>query len=119
MAQAPDPGLYPFLTFAGLVAAGATGALIRSVIWGTEETTPTTSLLFGGVAGFVVGLAYLIPQWVGAPGVLEASATEVGATDKIQFMSALLVAIPAGVGFDTVLTRWKKQAENLPIRAPG
>ena len=24
-------------------------------------------------AGFVVGLAYLIPQWVGAPGVLEAS----------------------------------------------
>lgn len=119
MAQTPDPGLYPFLTFAGLIAAGATGALIRSVIWGAEETTPSTSLLFGGVAGFVVGLAYLIPQWVGAPGVLEASATEVGATDKIQFMSALLVAIPAGVGFDTVFTRLKKQAENLPIGAPG
>jgi hypothetical protein len=52
---------------------------------------------------FAVGLAYLIPQWVGAPGVLKPSATVVEATDKIQFVSALVVAIPAGVGFDTVL----------------
>jgi hypothetical protein len=119
MAQAPIPGLYPFLTFAGLIAAGATGALIRSVIWGAEQTAPTTSLLLGGVAGFVVGLAYLVPQWVGAPGVLAPSATVVEATDKIQFASAVLVAISAGVGFDTVFTRLKKQAEDQPIGAPG
>ena len=62
MAQAPAPGLYPFLTFTGLIAAGATGALIRSVIWGAEQTAPSTSLLLGGVAGFVVGLAYLVPS---------------------------------------------------------
>jgi hypothetical protein len=61
VAKVPKPELYPFLTFAGLIAAVATGALIRSVIWGAEETAPTTSLLLGGVAGFVVGLAYLIP----------------------------------------------------------
>jgi len=119
LAQAPDPGLYPFLTFAGLIAAGATGALIRSVIWGVEQTAPTTSLLLGGVAGFVVGLAYLIPQWIGAPGVLEVATTAVKATDKIQFASAVLVAIPAGVGFDTVFTRLKKEAENQPISAAG
>ena len=119
VAQAPTPGLYPFLTFTGLIAAGATGALIRSVIWGAEETAPITSLLLGGVAGFVVGLAYLVPQWVGAPGVLVPSATVVGATDKIQFVSAVLVAISAGVGFDTVFTRLKKQAEDQPIGAPG
>jgi len=119
VAQAPTAGFYPFLTFTGLVAAGATGALVRSVIWGAEETSPTTSLLLGGVAGFVVGLAYLVPQWVGAPGVLEPSAKIVEATDKIQFVSAVLVAVSAGVGFDTVFTRLKKQAEDQPIGAPG
>lgn len=118
VAQAPSPGIYPLITFTGLVVAGATGALIRSVIWGAEETAPITSLLLGGVAGFVVGLAYLIPQWIGAPGVLEPSALEVMATDKIQFVSAVLVAFSAGVGFDTVFTRLKKQAEDQPISAP-
>ena len=69
----------------------------------------------GLLAGFVVGLAYLIPQWVGAPGVLEPTATSVSATDKIQFVSAALVAISAGVGFDTVFTRLKQQAADHPI----
>ena len=119
VAKQPGPDFYPFLTFAGLIAAGATGAMIRSVIWGADEGSPITSLILGGVAGFVVGLAYLIPQWVGAPGVLVPSAKEVGATDKIQFVSAVLVAISAGVGFDTVFTRLKKQAEDQTISAPS
>ena len=88
-------------------------------MWGAEQTAPTTSLLLGGVAGFAVGLAYLIPQWVGAPGVLKPWATVVEATDKIQFVSALLVAIPAGVGFDTVFTRMQKQMEDRPISPTG
>jgi hypothetical protein len=119
VADTPSPRLYPFLMFIGLIAAGATGALIRAVIWGAEETAPATSLLLGSVAGFVVGLAYLIPQWVGAPGVLAPSATAIAATDKIQFVSAILVAVSAGVGFDTVFTRLKKQAEDQTISAPG
>lgn len=116
MALVPSPRYYSFLIFAGLIAAGATGALSRAVFWGSEETPPSSSLLLGGVAGFVVGLAYLVPQWVGAHGVLEPSATGVAATDKIQFVSAALVAISAGVGFDTIFTRLKKQAEDQPIK---
>jgi hypothetical protein len=119
LAKAPEPGLYPFLTFIGLIAAGATGALVRLVFWGAEEITPITSLLLGGFAGFVVGVAYLIPQWVGAPGVLAPSATVVQATDKIQFVSAVLVAISAGVGFDTIFARLKGQAEDLAIGPSG
>jgi hypothetical protein len=42
---------------------------------------------------------------------------KVQATDKIQFASAILVALSAGVGFDTVFTRLKKQAEVQPISA--
>jgi hypothetical protein len=120
VAKQPGPDFYPFLTFVGLIAAGATGAMIRSVIWGAEEgSSPLTSFVLGAVAGFVVGLAYLIPQWVGAPGVLVPSATKVEATDKIQFVSAVLVAISAGVGFDTVFTRLKKQAEDQTISPPS
>jgi hypothetical protein len=120
VAKAPPPRFYPVLMFAALVAAGATGALIRSVLWGEGESTPpSTSLLLGGVAGFVVGLAYLIPQFVGAPKVLEVTTTEVDSANKIQFMSAALVAISAGVGFDVVFNRLKKQAEEQPIGLSG
>ena len=64
-------------------------------------------------------MAYLVPQWVGAPGVLAPSATVVGATDKIQFVSAALVAISAGVGFNTVFTSLKKEAEGHSVSPLG
>jgi hypothetical protein len=108
------PDAYTVLMLLGLVAAGATGALVRAVLWGTDEVDPRGSLVLGAIAGAVVGLAYLVPQWVGAPGVLQAGA-EVSATDKIRFVSAVLVAVSAGVGFETVFGRLKKQAHDLPI----
>lgn len=111
----PEPKLYAFLTLLSLIAAGATGALIRSVIWGAGENSPLTSLLLGGVAGFVAGLAYLVPQYIGNYGVLNPAATKVEATDKIQFVSAVLVAISAGVGFDTVFTKLKEKAQDRPV----
>ena len=119
MVQVPTLEFYPFLMFAGLISAGATGALIRSVIWGAEQTAPIASLILGGVAGFVVGIAYLVPQWVGAPGILVPSAKVVQATDKIQFVATVLVALSAGIGFDTVFTRLKKEAEALPVSSRG
>jgi hypothetical protein len=115
LGQPPEPKFYAFLTLVSL----AMGALIRSVIWGAEETAPPTSLILGGVAGFVTGLAYLVPQYVGKYGVLDPAATKVEATDKIQFVSAVLVAISAGVGFDTVFARLKKEAEEQPVNAPA
>jgi hypothetical protein len=65
-----------------------------------SDSDPRVSLLPGSIAGFVVGLAHLIPQWVavGAPGVLAPQAVAVQAMDEIQFVSAVLVAISAGVG---------------------
>lgn len=55
---APNPEIYPF--FAGLVAAGATGALVRSVTWNPDETAPGRSVVLGGIAGFVVGAASVL-----------------------------------------------------------
>jgi hypothetical protein len=118
MVHPPAPSAYTFVMLFGLIAAGATGALIRLVLSSPGESNPPTSLLLGSVAGFVVGLAYLIPQWVGAHGVLEPQTAAVVATDKIQFASAVLVAISAGVGFDTVFNRLQKQAQDAPIGPP-
>lgn len=106
----------PTITFIGLITAGATGALIRSVWWGLEGTHPFTTLLLGGIAGFLVGVAYLIPQWMGSPDQFMANGNQ--ATVRMQFISVLLVAVPGGVGFDTVFTRIRNQASELPV-TPG
>jgi len=115
MQQTPPTQWYFALTLLGLVTAGATGALVRSYFWGTKDIAPYTSLILGSIAGFIVGMAYLIPQLFGAPGVLDPAITLVTATDKIQFASAIMVAIPAGVGFDTIFNRLKSQAETQSI----
>jgi hypothetical protein len=115
----PAPPAYPFVMFVGLMAAGATGALARLVLWDSEHGDPRTSLLLGSIAGFAVGLAYLIPQWVGAPGPLSDKAASISAIDKIQFASSILVALSAGVGFDTVFNRLQKQAEDAKIGPPS
>jgi hypothetical protein len=112
--QSPPVDSYAMLMFVGLVVAGATGALARALMWG-RSTAITTSLLLGGLAGLLVGMAYLVPQLIGAPGVFSPNATAVAATDKIQFVSALLTAFSAGVGFDTVFNRIKDRATQLPI----
>jgi hypothetical protein len=119
MVFTPWPSGYPFIMFVGLVAAGATGGVIRALIWAGGESDPRASFLLGSIAGFVVGLAYLIPQWVGAPGVLTPKVGVVAATDKIQFASAVLVAVSAGVGFDTVFNRLQKQAQDVAIGPPA
>jgi hypothetical protein len=102
--------------FLGLVVAAGTGALARALMWG-RSSAMMTSLMLGGLAGLAVGLAYLIPQLIGAPGVFSPTATAIAATDKIQFVSALLTALSAGIGFDTVFDRLKSQATELPIAA--
>jgi hypothetical protein len=117
MVYTPIPAVYPLVSLLGLAFAGATGAVARAVLWDSDRRDPLASLLLGAIAGFVVGLAYLIPQWVGAPGVLTPKAEVVSATDKIQFVSAVLVAISAGVGFDTVFSRLQKQAQEVNVGA--
>lgn len=104
------------LTMGGaLVSAGATGALVRGLITTTMTLEPRLASLLGVVAGLVVGLAYLIPQLIGAPQLLEPNAAAVRATDKIQLLSVALVAFTAGIGFDTIFRRMLQEAEKVPV----
>jgi hypothetical protein len=89
--------------------------MVRAIRWGPAENDPRLSLFFGAVAGFFVGLAYLIPQLFGAPDVLKAAAEGVTPANKIQFLSAVLIAFSAGIGFDAVFDRFKAQAKSLAV----
>jgi hypothetical protein len=98
-----------------LVSAGATGALVRGLTTTTMTLEPKLASLLGVVAGLVVGIAYLIPQLIGAPGLLEPNAPAVRAQDKIQFLSVALVAFTAGIGFDVIFRRMLQEAEKVPV----
>ena len=54
-----------------LVSAGATGALVRGLTTTTLTLEPKLASMLGVAAGLMVGLAYLIPQLIGAPDLLE------------------------------------------------
>lgn len=98
-----------------LISAGATGALVRGLTTTTMTLEPRLASLLGVVAGLVVGLAYLIPQLIGAPQLLEPNASAVRAQDKIQFLSVALVAFTAGIGFDAIFRRMLQEAEKVPV----
>jgi hypothetical protein len=100
----------------GLVAGGAVGAAVRTILAEPGSADPRISVLLGCIAGLVVGLAYLVPQWVAALG--QSEPVLVPANNKIQFVSAVLVAISAGVGFDTIFNRLRKQTDDLAVAPP-
>lgn len=98
-----------------LVSAGATGALVRGLTTTSVVLDPKLAALLGVLAGLFVGLAYLIPQLIGAPELLDPGATDVKQTDKIQLLSVTLVAFTAGIGFDTIFRRVQIESEKVPI----
>ncbi len=98
-----------------LVSAGAAGALVRSLTTATITQDLKITCLLGVVAGLVVGLAYLIPQLIGAPHLLKPTAAEVLETDRIQLLSVALVAFTAGIGFDTVFRRIQQEADKVAV----
>jgi hypothetical protein len=114
MVRTSSAAVFSFVLFLGLVTAGATGALILAVLTKSSEHDPFSSLLMGSVAGFVVGIAYLVPQFAGAQFLVEPGGAK-ASTAIVQFVSSILVAFSAGAGFDTVITRLREQAKSVPI----
>ena len=105
-----------------LLSAGAAGALVRGLTTTTMTLEPRLASMLGLAAGLVVGIAYVIPQMIGAPELLEPSASAVRATDKIQLLSVMLVTFTAGIGFDVIFRRMLQEAERVPIgvkQTPG
>jgi hypothetical protein len=114
----PLPSTYLILTLAGLAASGASGAVVAGVRWGFPEDGLVKAPGSGAIVGLIVGLSYFIPLWIAAAGPLDPDATQILVKDKIQFVSAMLVAFSAGIGFDAIFARLKVQAEKQEIGPP-
>lgn len=114
---APSGSRFVGASFLSMICAGATGALVRNVM-ATSKRDASMVLLLGGIAGFVVGLAYLIPQLIsGGDGFMDPTG-DVDRPERTAMMSAILVAVSAGVGFDAVFRRLQREADEVPIK-PG
>jgi hypothetical protein len=97
---------------AALVSSGASGALVRGLTTTEMKLEPRLACLLGAAAGLVVGLAYVIPQLIGAPDSLDPIGA-VKPSDRIQLLSVALVAFTAGIGFDVIFRRMLQEADKL------
>jgi len=82
------------------VLAAAAGALIRTSLDAGQEWT--RAAILGGAAGLIAGLLFVASQLIGAPNVLEASATQ-GVRRLLFFV--LPIGFIAGLTFDAVYSR--------------
>lgn len=99
-----------------LLMSGAAGALARGLVATTLRLNPAFACTLGALAGLLVGLAYLIPQLIASPDLLNAPQSAVNAKDRIQFLSVVLVAFTAGIGFDVIFRRMLQEADSLPVK---
>ncbi|MFM9047246.1 MAG: hypothetical protein ACKOOH_06255 [Cyanobium sp.] len=111
-----SPDAFIPLMFVTLCAAGATGAILRGLVASTQLTLePRTACLLGIAAGFIVGAAYLVPQFIGAPQLIEPGASTVRSADRILLLSVSLIALIAGMGLDSVFKRVIQEADTTSI----
>lgn len=111
-----SPDAFIPLMFATLCAAGATGAILRGLVASTQLTIePKTACLLGIAAGFIVGIAYLVPQFIGAPQLIEPGASTIRSADRILLLSVSLIALIAGIGLDSVFKRVIQEADTTSI----
>ncbi len=111
-----SPDAFIPLMFMTLCAAGATGAILRGLVASTQLTLePRLACLLGIAAGFIVGAAYLIPQFIGAPQLIEPGASTIRSADRILLLSVSLIALTAGMGFDSIFRRVIQEADSTSI----
>jgi hypothetical protein len=108
----------------GLLCAGASGSTCRLLMPGAPATSRISTLVLGAVAGLVLSLFYLLPQFVsGGVLTLETWPADKLAASRYQFLSAMLFAFVSGVGFDLIADRFRKaageNAEKVPLMPGG
>lgn len=111
---------YVVLSILGLCVAGGMGATVRMLGPGAPESRMLDTPILGIFVGLVFSVLYLLPQLIGDASILNpptetATGKSLGAM-RVQFISAMLVAVLAGFGFDyafgQLLKRSKQQADD-------
>ncbi len=107
----PPGWLYSLLTTLGLCFAGGMGATIRMLTPGAPASRKWVAPVLGVVVGLVFSLLYLVPQLYQNSGFLIPSGPDISDAKRAQYISSLIVAFLAGLGFDFALDQLLKQAK--------
>ena len=107
----PPSWLYSLLTILGLCFAGGVGATIRMLMPGAPASRYWVAPILGITVGLVFSLLYLIPQLIQNSGFLILSKNEITTPIRIQYMSSLIVAFLAGLGFDFAMDQLLRRSK--------
>ncbi|MEO1511786.1 MAG: hypothetical protein AAFU70_06925 [Planctomycetota bacterium] len=100
--------------FLAMPLSGATGGLISAVMWETEGRAAGYSALMGAIAAFATGLAYLLPLFLSSASLLDPLEAP-SIADRTTLGAVVLLTLSAGMGFETVLSRLRAEAERAPV----
>jgi hypothetical protein len=106
----PPGWVYSLLTILGLCFAGGMGATIRMLTPGAPASRKWVAPILGTAVGLVFSLLYLMPQLIQNSGFLIPG-PEISTATRVQYISSLIVAFSAGLGFDFALEQLLKQAK--------
>ena len=108
----PRTGMtYTIIFVVGLCTAGGLGATVRMLTPNAPQSRRWVDAVLGVVVGLVLSLLYLIPQLIGDAGFLVGGKVIEDAA-KVQFISALIVAFLAGIGFDFALDQLLRRSRD-------
>jgi hypothetical protein len=114
-------GWYSAALLLSLLVAGGLGATVRVLTPDPPRYARWTPQIFGIVGGLFVGLLYMLPHLIGDHHLFTAG-EEVSPQMHAQFLSVVVVAFLAGLGFEITLSQLlsKSKASGEEItKAPG
>jgi hypothetical protein len=101
---------YSFTLIVSLLVAGGLGASVRVLTPQPRRYARWTPQVFGVVGGLFVGLLYLLPHLIGDH-KLVTQGQAVSPQMHIQYLSVVVVAFLAGLGFEVTLSQLLSKAE--------
>lgn len=106
----PSPWLYSLLAILGLCFAGGMGSTIRMLTPNAPISRKWVAPVLGITVGLIFSLLYLIPQLIQNSGFLIPSESGISTATRVQYLTSLIVAFLAGLGFDFAIEQLLKRA---------
>lgn len=107
------------LLVVALITAGALGAAITELWQSSGQRRPAVVLLFGGVAGLIVGISYLVPLLLDNQPDQPFLFANTNLSAQLQFVLATVTAFLAGFAYEAFMSQARTNAEERIRSALG
>jgi hypothetical protein len=105
----PASRWYSAIFFANCLLVGACGATLRMILGNAPNIRIERVVVFGLLAGVMVGLAYIVPISGSDASIFSHEGLKLSAF-KLQLVTTVLVVIPAGISFDILFEKYRNKA---------